>query len=129
RCKQCFPVHGGDGISRSRPRQECRPLRGGFCQKMIRKHYDKILMGLSLALLLGVFALAAFRPEPKSITEYVNIPVLRPNNTYEVTPMVEPDLSVPQWEEPVAQSAGVEWVFDVFTPPVIYFNPQTETFT
>lgn len=96
---------------------------------MIRKYYDKILLGIALALLLTVFALAAFRPDPKSITEFVDIPAIRPDNTYEVSTLPEPDLDVPKWEEASAQSAGVEWVFDVFTPPIIYFNPQTETFT
>lgn len=96
---------------------------------MIRKYYDKILLGIALALLLAVFGMAAFRPAPQSITEFVNIPALRPENIHEVSAMPEPDLDVPLWDEPPPQSAGQEWVFDVFTPPVIYFNPQTETFT
>lgn len=33
------------------------------------------------------------------------------------------------WEEPVSQSAGPDWIFEVFTPPVIYFNPESATFT
>lgn len=96
---------------------------------MIRKYYDKIFLGIALALLLGIFLLAAFQPAPKSITEYVDITSLRPENTYEVSSMPEPDLSVPEWDAPGPQSAGVEWNFDLFTPPVIYFSPRNQTFT
>ncbi|HLS27621.1 MAG TPA: hypothetical protein VK041_03165 [Opitutales bacterium] len=96
---------------------------------MIRKYYDKILLGIALALLLSIFLLAAFQPAPKSITEYVDITSLRPNNTYEVSAMPEPDLTIPEWDAPGPQSAGVEWTFDLFTPPVIYFSPRNQTFT
>jgi hypothetical protein len=33
------------------------------------------------------------------------------------------------WEEPLVQSAGGDWIFDVFTPPIIFFNPHTSEFT
>jgi hypothetical protein len=33
------------------------------------------------------------------------------------------------WNEPPAQSGGEDWVFEVFTPPIIYFNPETKEFT
>lgn len=95
---------------------------------MIRKYYDKILLGIALAILLAVFAFAAFRPPPKSATELVDIPALRRANTFEVSSLPEVDLSVPRWDPPPAQSAGAEWVFDVFTPPVIHFNTRTEEF-
>lgn len=32
------------------------------------------------------------------------------------------------WTPPLSQSAGPEWVFDLFTPPVIYFHPLTGKF-
>lgn len=42
-------------------------------------------------------------------------------------PVSNPALSG-QWREPLAQEKG-EWVFDVFTPPVVYFDESTRTFT
>ena len=33
------------------------------------------------------------------------------------------------WDKPVSQSRGEDWLFDVFTPPVIYYNPVSGTFT
>lgn len=32
------------------------------------------------------------------------------------------------WHEPVSQDGG-DWVFDIFTPPVIYYDEATQTFT
>lgn len=33
------------------------------------------------------------------------------------------------WPEPEAQSAGREWIFEVFTPPIVYFDELTQRFT
>jgi len=33
------------------------------------------------------------------------------------------------WGIPAKQSRGADWVFDVFTPPVIYYNPMTREFS
>lgn len=95
---------------------------------MISKYYDKILLVGALLLLLAVFGLAAFRPDPQPITEFINIPALRSENTFTVSELPELDLDIAQWEQPPAQSAGPEWVFDVFTPPVILFDTETGEF-
>lgn len=34
-----------------------------------------------------------------------------------------------QWTEPSSQSAGEKWLFEVFTPPKIYYNEETRQFT
>jgi len=33
------------------------------------------------------------------------------------------------WQRPTQQSRGEDWLFDVFTPPVIYYNPSSREFT
>lgn len=33
------------------------------------------------------------------------------------------------WDRPQSQSRGDNWVFDVFTPPVLYYNPASREFT
>jgi len=32
------------------------------------------------------------------------------------------------WERPPGQSAGEEWIFEVFTPPIIYYHSGTQQF-
>lgn len=95
---------------------------------MIRKHYDKILLAAALVLLLIAFAFSALRPEPRAVTDYVDIPSLRQDNRFKVSDPPELDLAVPEWEPPPAQPAGPEWVFDIFTPPVIYFDAVANVF-
>lgn len=45
---------------------------------------------------------------------------------------VSPDkraASVRRWPDAPSQSAGSDWIFDVFSPPIIFFDPQTRTYT
>ena len=48
---------------------------------------------------------------------------------YEATNLtIEPPVSR-QWAEAPAQSAGDKWLFEVFTPPKIYYNEESKQFT
>jgi hypothetical protein len=96
---------------------------------MIRAHYDKIILGIALVALLVAFAFAALRPDVRPITDFVDIPRLHAGNTFEVSPPPQVAVATPEWTEPGAQPAGEEWIFDVFTPPVIFFNPSNQQFT
>lgn len=42
--------------------------------------------------------------------------------------MIEPPVSR-QWAEAPSQSAGDKWLFEVFTPPQIFYNEETKQFT
>jgi len=95
---------------------------------MIRKHYDKILLGLALVVLLITFAFSFLGPEPKPITEFVDNPRLTPENTFVPSPAPQIEVAVAEWENPAPQSAGPQWIFDIFTPPVIYYNAITNEF-
>jgi len=33
------------------------------------------------------------------------------------------------WSAPISQARGAEWVYDVFTPPEIYYDPRSKEFT
>ena len=42
------------------------------------------------------------------------------------------DMNLPEtplWDRPQSQSRGDDWVFDVFTPPVLYYNSASREFT
>ena len=43
-------------------------------------------------------------------------------------PDIAPE-SYARWDPPEAQSMGREWIFEIFTPPLIYFDPETVRFT
>jgi hypothetical protein len=40
-----------------------------------------------------------------------------------------PDIARVYWPEPTNQSRGPDWLYDVFTPPVLYYDPITREFT
>ena len=40
-----------------------------------------------------------------------------------------PDIARVYWPEPAVQSRGADWLYDVFTPPVLYYDPTTREFT
>ena len=48
---------------------------------------------------------------------------------YEPNPASPLRIVTQTWEKAPAQTSGKEWVYDVFTPPVIYYNPVTLQFT
>lgn len=94
----------------------------------MNKFYDKILFVLGLLLLLGGVGFyltssdqlsADIPPElagPPTGTSYAAVKISSIGGVAE------------EWVEPAAQSAGPEWIYDVFTPPIIYFDETTREF-
>ncbi len=52
-----------------------------------------------------------------------------PPKPYHPNPATPLRIETQTWEAAPPQSGGKEWVYDVFTPPVIYYNPVTLQFT
>lgn len=91
---------------------------------------DKFLLLLAMLvfLLVGFFGIRSAR----TLTEISSQsrPMLSDNKVD--SEYFEANLSNPElleWTRPRGQSKGEDWVFDVFTPPVIYYNPVTAEFT
>lgn len=49
--------------------------------------------------------------------------------SYKPAALVNPQRDTEKWENPVVRESDGEWLFDVFTPPVIYYNVSTHEFT
>ena len=94
-----------------------------------RLHYDRLLLAVAAA---GLAASAGWlewqqpglrriRAEPVAVrpSEFRHEPARWP-------PPPDPWA---EWKDPVAQSPGAGWVYDVFTPPVIYYNGSTKAFS
>lgn len=92
--------------------------------RRVLHYYDKILLGLGVLVFLGTGALGTMRlaklDEIASRNPAAGIEPAR----YEMDKAVVPSISTVAWDEAPAQSNGSEWLFDVFTPPVIYYNPH-----
>jgi hypothetical protein len=62
-----------------------------------------------------------------SLGETVNPPLS--GAVYEATPLTVVKPESRQWAVAPQQTAGENWVYDVFTPPKIYYNVETKRFT
>ncbi len=86
---------------------------------------EKIWLLPTIALLIGSLVLFLLGHN-KSIKEATSVQVHNPDWSPTALPTAIADNTL--WPPPVSQSAGPEWIFDLFTPPVIYFHPQTAKF-
>ena len=95
---------------------------------MITKSNDQIYLAAGGVLLLSTCAWAFFQQSTiSSFREAVTAPVL--GTVYEAQPLTITPPESKNWTSPRSQSAGSDWLFDVFTPPKIYYNVETKRFT
>ena len=95
----------------------------------ILKFYDKILLVLGVIAFLVTGAVGTTQLRKLDEIAARNPAAGIEPARYEMERAVVPTISAVTWEEAPAQSRGREWLYDVFTPPVIYYNPQTASFT
>lgn len=97
--------------------------------KRLLKHLDKWLLALCVLGFLGSAVLAVLRlnrvDEIAARSPAVGV---RPI-ALESKPLQHPQIETAFWPDAEAQSRGSKWVYDVFTPPVIYYNRETREFT
>jgi hypothetical protein len=86
--------------------------------------YDKVL--LLLAALIAAAGGAYYFMNPAETEVAPRSPVQASGETFESIDFTVDAQRVPQWSDPAEQSTG--WVFDVFTPPKIYIDPETNEF-
>lgn len=97
--------------------------------KRLLHHLDKIALVLCVLLFLAsaVWATMGFRT--LDAIAALNPSMGGASARYESHSAQTPTIAQVSWPDPPAQSRGHDWVYDVFTPPVIYFNPDTKEFT
>lgn len=95
----------------------------------LRTHYDKLLLGLSI-LVLGASLDWVRRQQAgmRQVRSQVANPALA-GGRYEPEQRPELRSTRPVWSEPGAQSAGEGWLYEVFTPPAIFYDPASRSFT
>jgi|GEM_PF-5274111 len=88
------------------------------------KFYDKLLLIVSLALLLASSGYYMTKGKPNIAQDLVDRePSGEEIATVEVKPYAPKALV---WQEPVAQDAEGLWEYDIFTPPKIWWDPDTQ---
>lgn len=90
---------------------------------------EKIIAGAALLLLLSLSVW--FLLQRNSLITIVSrdVRVSLTPDSYTSTSVSVPTSAARVWNDPTVAAAQPEWVFDVFTPPVIYYNRLTQEFT
>lgn len=95
---------------------------------MAAKSQDKILCGVALLLLLasaGWTLLQNSKLEALRNSAANNVP----QSAYVPAGIDAPKVSTKTWPVAPSQTRGAEWIYDVFTPPEIYYSEATKQFS
>jgi len=95
---------------------------------MAAKSQDKILFGIALVLLLASAGWALLQTSKLSeLRNSANAGAV--SSVYSPAGIDAPRVSTKVWPQPLAQTRGAEWIYDVFTPPEIYYDATTKQFS
>lgn len=95
---------------------------------MAAQSQDKIFFGASLVLLLASAGWMALQTSKISKFDSSSDVTITPSE-YEPRGIDAPTVTAKTWATAPAQSSGELWVYDVFTPPEIYYDTTTAQFT
>lgn len=93
------------------------------------RNLEKIIAGVALLVLLALGGWFMLQRSDVGAIEARNVRVSLASDSYTSTPVSVPTSEARVWNDPAANAAEPAWVFDVFTPPVIYYNRLTKEFT
>lgn len=95
---------------------------------MSAKTNDTLYLSAGGILLAGACVWAFLQQSDISaFSEPLNAPVS--GSPYEPAEIKIADLETNTWARPESQAAGPDWLYQVFTPPVIYYNIESKRFT
>ncbi|MGH8020139.1 MAG: hypothetical protein ACREIA_18040 [Opitutaceae bacterium] len=97
--------------------------------RRLLRHLDKVLLVLGLLALFASAGVAFLRFQRLDEIAAKNPPMNIVPAPYEPQTARVPEIETVFWPDATPQSRGSEWIYDVFTPPVIYYNRQTGQFT
>lgn len=94
--------------------------------QLIRSHYEKLAAGFAVAAVAASVAWVWTRQSDFGGLRRGAAAELR--NDFSA-PAAAPGLAAPAaWPKPASQSHGSGWLYEVFTPPVIYYNAVAKSF-
>ncbi len=97
--------------------------------EFIKQSIDKILLAIAGAILLFALAVGAMDFRESHLIAKEGVSLTLNDSTYQPSEVKSPRILTQTWEKATHQKRGEDWIYDVFTPPVIYYNPVTLQFT
>ncbi len=95
---------------------------------MAAKSQEKIIFGAALLVLLASAGWLALQQSKLKALRATHATGVAPA-AYVPAGIDAPTVSTSTWPSPPSQTRGAEWVYDVFTPPEIYYNAETKQFS
>jgi len=95
---------------------------------MAAKSQDKILFGAALVLMLASAGWMALQSAKLSALRTSAETSITPS-AYAPAGIDAPSVSTSTWPIAPSQPSGAEWIYDVFTPPEIYYDATTKKFS
>jgi hypothetical protein len=98
-------------------------------RSLLKRHYDRLL--LSLVTVALVTSLGWFWCAQWDVRRIRGLPVAIRSSTldYQSEVLPVPDAHYEPWPKPAVQSAGGGWLYELFTPPSVFYNQRSESFT
>jgi hypothetical protein len=97
--------------------------------KFIKQSIDKILLVIAGVIFLCALVIGAMHFSKSHLISKEGVSLVLKNNIYQPLDVKSPRILTQTWEKTPHQKRGADWIYDVFTPPVIYYNPVTLQFT
>ncbi|MFA6960351.1 MAG: hypothetical protein WC205_06355 [Opitutaceae bacterium] len=95
---------------------------------MAAKSQDKVLFGVALLLLLSSLGWALLQNSKLGALRQASNATITPS-AYVPAGIDAPTVSTKTWPVAPSQTRGAEWIYDVFTPPEIYYDANTKEFS
>lgn len=93
------------------------------------RHLDKVLLAASAVLFAVLLASTLLSLTRLAALSDTGVSGQAGGISYERVDFTVPEVVTTPWAAPASQQAGAEWVFEVFTPPVIYYDLDSREFS
>ena len=97
--------------------------------ELIKSSYDKLLVALGAGLLAASGGWMWSQQGDLTRLRQESVAVELAGAAYAAAGLALPETKLTAWPKPAAQSHGSGWLYEVFTPPVIYYNTLAKSFT
>ncbi len=95
---------------------------------LVKAHYDKLLLAFAGAVLAASAVWRWTHQEDLAQLRRQPVAIALGGAAYAPAASVLPESKSAAWPKPAPQSHGEGWLYEVFTPPVIYYNALAKSF-
>lgn len=96
---------------------------------LLKNNYDKLLLAFAFILLTATAAWVWLQQPVLNALRHQPVAAHLTGKPHTAATWRSPDSTAANWARPTVQSHGAGWIYEVFTPPVIYYNTLAKTFT